>query len=71
MEVILKKYTNRDLYERDYPEEIEIVDKLVKAVEKARMGVSRARRASVKDPTVWIGYKVFNMDGDLKYKLPM
>jgi hypothetical protein len=71
MKVKLKKYTNIDLYEKDYPEEIEVIDQTVKALDIARSGVSRIRRARRKDTSLWVGYKIFNLNGDLLYKLPL
>lgn len=65
MKAILKKYATQELYEKDYPHEIKTTDSIGDAVEEAKEIIRGYRKTKN-----FIGFKVFDIKGDLKYKLP-
>lgn len=65
MRVKLNKYSNRDTYEKDFPDGIEEFGTVNKAIDFARK-----KLAKVRNTNKFLGYKMFNKHGELLHKLP-
>jgi|GEM_PF-1731903 hypothetical protein len=65
MRATLKYYTDQQQYEKDFPYKIETKKSISIALEEAKQKIREVRHTPK-----FIGFKVFDKYGDLKYKLP-
>lgn len=65
MKATLKKYSNQQQYEIDSPVKVEAKKSIAVALNEAKLEIKKVRGTSE-----FIGFKIFDKYGDLKYKLP-
>lgn len=65
MKATLKYYKNQQEYEKDFPNKIEAKESITVALKEAKQQIREVRGTQN-----FIGFRVFDKYGDLKYKLP-
>lgn len=70
MKVRLRQYSNPQKYTEDFPDkEIVSIEGKPLTIKKA-LKIAKDKIAEVRGTTKFIGFKIFDKHGDLKYKLP-
>lgn len=65
MKATLKEYSNQQQYEIDSPVRVEAKESIAVAVNEAKLKIKALRGTSE-----FIGFKIYDIHGDLRYKLP-
>ena len=65
MKVYLSRYSNKDTYIKGFPDKKEVVVSMGEAVKLAREKIAQTRGT-----TTFVGFKIHDLDENLKHSLP-
>ena len=65
MKAILKIYSNKLNYDKDFPDKVKFKPSITEAIEEAK-----GKIRTVRNTEKFLGFKVFDKHEKLKYKLP-